>query len=310
MKKFFRSIILGIFVIANLFFLGTISFANASQENISHPIAEPAISIDEVISNKITDQLISERYEMFTIEKPQNYTIDASIRLFEYNVSTDYWDNLSSLDYKGIIEKIDYSYPTIYIPVYGDVADSKGVLSKRVIGHLKLSYDLTKKDYRFNISLYNLADDYFKDKKTMWFFEIIEDYAKESKLPITQVFMIRYPSSLSDQHEKIAVIQADTNVSILDIGNTCHVDMDEKTNSHSMVYSVEEYRELRQKVEKTIYQTADNWEKNPLGGNVEHVDSIEDSPQHGLLIALAIGTIVLVGVVGYGVIKLKIKPHR
>lgn len=116
------------------------------------------------------------------------------------------------------------------------------------------------------MSLYNLADNDFRDKKNVWFYEEIADYINQSRTKAQQVFLIRYPSSLSDGHEKVAVIQTVDNVVILDVSNSLNINMESRQDS---AYTVSEYRALRMEVEKNLYKTANGWDDNPVGGNVD-----------------------------------------
>lgn len=301
------SCITALLFIAGCFYCFKITgFAESSDKLLSKPIAAPIIDIETVLNNKVTEQIVEERYEMFPGDKPKNYTFDTSVYLLEYDVSTNYWDSVTSLDYKGLTEKIDYKYPTIYIPLFGDIEDSKGNISNRTIGYIKLSYDLIKKDYRFNMVLYNLGSDNYKNRRTVGFYETITDYLSQSKTATQQVFLIRYPSSLTDEHEMVAVIQSKTDVIILDITNSCQVQT-EKTSGQPTVYSVSEYRTLRMEAEKTVYQTAKEWETNPAGG-VANTEQNDKTVWIYFSLCIISATIILIGTL-YFVFRKRRKTH-
>ena len=237
---------------------------------ISNPIGGSKTNIQSIINDKVYDGIVSERYNGFSIERPAIYTYDTSIYLLEYNVSTDYWNKVSSMDYKGLTEAprvIDYDHPTIYIPLFGDITDTEGNNHNRAIGYIRLYYNWSDKDYRFNMALYNLTSDNFKDKKKVGFYEEISEYLNQSKTDAQQVFLIRYPSSLTDGHEKIAVIQTKDDTVILDISNTLNIPDNKIDPDKAPVYSISEYSSLRKEVEKKLYQQSNGWDENPAGGN-------------------------------------------
>lgn len=248
-------------------------FAEASvaesplKKCVSKPIAEPAIDIDAVIQKEMTDAIIKEWYSMFPDMKPEEYTVDTSFYLLEYYVSTDYWDEVTSFDYEGMTAHIDPAYPTIYIPIFGDIADTNGKIHNRAIGYFKLSYEpWIEKDYRLSSAMYNLASDDYKDGNVVGSYEKITDYLVKSKVDTRQVFLIRYPNSLSEEMEQIAVIQTENDTVILDVSNSLHIGTD--IMMEATAYSIAEYREQRMELEKELYQTIGRWEDNPAGGNV------------------------------------------
>ena len=262
----------------------------------SNTIGEPRIHLESLLSDKVTKEIVDDRYRMFSVEKPEAYTFDTSTYLVEYNVSTEYWSNVSNLSYEGLTEAIDYSYPTIYIPLFGDIADSKGNTQNRVIGHIKLSYDVSADDYKLGMSLYNLADDDYKDKKNVWFYEKIEDYLSQSENVAEQVFLIRYPSSLSDGHEKIAVIQTEDRTVILDVSNSLNIHTDKAESGQAPAYTISEYRALRMEIEKELYQTAIGGDKNSVGES-SYLNQDEKQDNNGewmwclLIVAFSVGIV-------------------
>lgn len=254
----------------------------------SSTIGQSKIDINKIIIEKATEEIVQERYNMFTVDKPQKFTFDTAIYLLEYNVSTEYWTKMSEMSYEGMTASIDNSYPTIYIPLFGDIADTNGTLFNRVIGHIKLSYDWGSKDYKLGMTIYNLISEDYKDMKNLWFYEEIADYLNRNKVIAQQVFMIRYPSSLSDGHEKIAVIKTSDRTFILDISNSLNTVTAEKNSNRALPYSITEYSGLRKEVEKEVYRTADGWENNPAGGNAVQNQNDKITNGYWLLICLAI----------------------
>lgn len=217
----------------------------------------------------MSEEVIKERYNILQVAGgPENYTVDLSMYLVEYAVSPEYWNNVSELNYKGVTSAIDSRYPTIYVPMFGEIADSSEKVLRRVIGHIKLSYDWILQDYKLGMVLYNLSSESYRDMKEIWFHEEIMDYLTRNKVIPQQIFMIRYPSSLWDMHEKIAVIQTATDTVILDLSNSLQLSESEIKTDRAPAYSISEYSVLRKEVEKEAYKEAVGWEENPAGGNL------------------------------------------
>lgn len=269
MMKRILIIVMTVIVCLSAFPLCT--FAEASDATdfdgifVSEPIGKPEIDIELLIKNRVTKELVDEIYYTKTTGRLKEYTLDHSIYLLEYPVSTDYWNNVSSMDYKGLTDAIYDSYPNIYIPLFGDVSDSKGKMHNRVIGHVKLTYDWSDKDYRFSMGVYDVSNNDYKDKKTLWISEKISEYLKQNETVAEQVFLIKYPSSVAEHLEKeVAVIKTKDDTIILDITNSLR----NNETGQAIAYNISEYRALRMEIEKEIYQVAvGGWENNPADHN-------------------------------------------
>ena len=103
------------------------------------------------------------------------------------------------------------------------------------------------------MALYNLSSENYKDKKVVGSYENVMNYIVQTETREEQIFLIRYPTSFSDDMETVAVLQSETGTEILDISNTCKIPTYHKTDP-PVAYSIEEYRTLRMKVEETLYQ--------------------------------------------------------
>ena len=255
MKKI-NSILLAMMVIIGccLSFMITVFAETAPMDETprvisSTAIGTPKFDIQSILEEKVTKECVDESYGASSLERPQEYTYDTSIYLLEYNVSTEYWDTVSEMTYKGMTDALDSGHPTIYVPIFGEIADTKGNMLNRVIGHIKLSYDWTADDYKFRMTLYNLTSEDFKDKKNVWFYETIVDYLNDRKEIAQQVLLIQCPTAGSHGSEQIALIQTENNTAILDISNTLRVETDETQTNQSFAYSISEYITLRKNVE-------------------------------------------------------------
>jgi len=254
MKKFSSFLISVLFICSCFSYLALTALAEGevteepSAKIPSNPLAEPVFDIENVIKEKITEEIIRERYNMFSAGQPEEYTVGTSAYLLEYNVSSDYWESITAFDYEGLTEKIDYRYPTVYIPVFGDIADSKGIVHNRVIGYIKLYYNPTENDYRFNTALYNLKSSNYKDKLINPIYEDIANYLEQNKVDARQVFLIRNAGSFTNEQGKVAVIQTQTDTVILDVTNTLQTDPDIKVPDIPKAYSISNYRTLHSEV--------------------------------------------------------------
>ena len=260
MKKIFIYIACLLMTVAFIM-LPLICFAGESND-INKPISVPKFNISEVIKEKVTEERVKERYEMSKTFEPDVYTYDLNNYLLEYNVSTDYWNGVSTNDYKGLISQIDYNYPSIYIPIFANIKDTKGVEHNRVIGNIILKYNILKNDYIFSMMIYNLNNSDYLDEKSIGTYEKIKKYIDNSESKIEQIFLIRYPSSLSDDDEKIAVIKMQSDLKILDVSNSLKINENDLIKNE---YTVEEYKSIRKEIEKDLYKNIDINEKNPAG---------------------------------------------
>ena len=258
MKKFLNFII-SLVLVFGAFSCSMSSFAKSPERIVSKPIGDPAIDIGAIIADLVTKEIVDDYYGAGTIDMPEHYTIDTSIYLLEYRVSEDYWNKVTSFDYNGLVENIDPKYPTIYIPVFGNITDLSGNTSNRVIAFVKLYYNGSC--YKFTMAKYVIYFDTFINEEIVGTYEDIANYIKQSQTQAKQVFLIRYTSSFSENHDQIAVIQSENDTVILDISNTCKIETVEYNSYKPIAYSVEEYRSLRMEVEKTLYEKS--WEYTP-----------------------------------------------
>ena len=257
MNKIKKYITAFFFIIAFTCCFSAIIFADSSTQIVSKPLSEPAVNIDELLNSERTKAIINDRFTSSFFEYPDDYTYDTSVYLLQYNVSQDYWDNVTSFDYEGLTAGLEQPYPTIHLPVFGSIANSNGLVHKRVIGHLTFSYNPLKKEYTINASYCNPKDPEYTDNNIYHFYEEIRQCVNLSQTPIQQVFLIRYPGSSSPTHETIAVLQTGKDAIILDIGNTCHAGENGQSPTFSLAYSIEDYYSLRKPIEEELYHKND-----------------------------------------------------
>lgn len=313
MKKTTNTIIILLLLVGCFFSVSTVALAETSatsetsETSNSLPrlpskfIAEPKIDIEAVIKDKVTEERVNERYDVSFLDMPEKFTYDTSTYLVEYSVDTDYWDNVKTLDYKGLTEAIYPSYPTIYIPIWADVSDPNGSISARVVAYIQLYHDVLD-GYRFSLQVHNIATPEYFDKSVVDYYEDLLFYLEESNTDAKQVFLINYPSSLTYRKEKIAIIQTESDSVVLDLFNTLKIDNGNKESDRSLVYSIAEYKPLRQELEKELYQTVSSWEEVRFGGDVN--DQPNDEKNTWIIfIPSIIAIMVALGTVIYFVLK-------
>ncbi len=258
MKKMIDYMISAFLILGFLFSLNTAVFAEA--ENIPEPseilpsefLSKPSMDMEDVIKKVVTEERANELYD------PEKYSYDTSTYLVEYSVSEDYWRRVKSLDYSGLTEAIDADYPVVYIPVFGDIEDTNGRVYNRVVGYFRLQYSRSLNEkafsYKMTSAQYNLTSTDFKDKRVVGIYEDISFYLTRTDTKAEQVFLIKYPSSVTDEQETVAVIKTQTDTVILDTSNSLHIGNDIIPSDELPAYSVSEYSERRKEVEKTLYK--------------------------------------------------------
>ncbi|MBQ9692365.1 MAG: hypothetical protein IJV70_04330 [Clostridia bacterium] len=233
----------------------TIIFAEDDTKLESKPITELEFDIEELINELLTEyQLESLTKNVKRMDETVVCTYDKSKYLLGYIVTEDFWNNVTdiSFDYQCLTENSSYAIPTIYVPFWGDIADSEGNISNRQIGYIELEYEMIDEKYSSHFSISNFTSQAFKDKTYIGFYEEITDYIEQNNINATQTFLILYPYTHSNNREMIAVIQTEEDTIILDMYDTCHLTT--SVNDPTIAYSVEEYRALRMEAEKTLYK--------------------------------------------------------
>ena len=228
----------------------------------SYPVGK-TINVLEIIKETLTDEMLEE--DLARIDRRYNQEkcfVDKDRFILEYNVPTTYWENVKSANYKCLTEQLN-EYPSIYVPVLANIVIDDEQ-STRVVGHYKLYYDFALQHYATMLSLMNSTSQSFISGDNIHFYEIIGDYIDKNTREANQAIIIRYPDSLNDYMEKIAIVFNDDNDPvILDFSNSLHLDAYQQKNSY---YSVNEYKELRMKVEKEIYNSYTSVDNMMSGG--------------------------------------------
>lgn len=308
MNKKIKYFIIYIFVLI-LFVTPLICFAEKANI-ISKPISTPEINIDEVIKENVTKELVNEWYEMNKLFEPVTYYYDLTNYLLEYNVSIDFWKNVLQFDYEGLINQIDYRYPTIYIPICAEIEDTMKIKQERVIGNIILKYNALKDQYTFRMMLYNLNSTGYLNKNFMGSFEKIQDYSMNNNVDIDQVFLIKYPTASSTDDERIAVVKTKTDAKILDVSNSLQIN-EENLNNKTNVYTIQEYSVARKIVEKYLYQESNSLINNPSGGNNINNNDINSGYGFEKNIVCLLSGLVVIGIIIIFVIrKNKVKKYH
>lgn len=232
----------------------------------SEQIGRSPYDINEIIESTATPETIDTYYQMFN-GLPEDYYVDPSLFIVEYNVTTDYWSKVKETDYKGLTECLSTDYPTVYIPVFANIENTSGELFRRVIGHCSIKYDSLDKKYAFNMTFANIETEEFKNKESVWNYEMITEYISNKGISPKQIFMICYPSSFNDLSERVAIIQKENDdIVLLDVSDSCHLNTNPIIKAVEYT-SVDEYRTLRMEAEKELYKSydLDNWTSGGYG---------------------------------------------
>ena len=272
MKKMNRFILASLLIAACLLAFSVCTNAEELSEKASsvgtfpsYVLGNPEMDMQQVLDEKISPGEVDASYHFMITWPPNSYTYDTSVFLVEYNVSPKYWEELSNPNYQGIIDSLDPGYPTVYVPLFGEVADLNGNMQERVIGHIKVSYNFFENDYTARLAPYNTTNSDFSDGTAYEFYEKISNYLEQSNTKPEQVLMIRHPNSLSVGKEIIAVIKTEDDTVILDLSDSLH--LSDSMSPSAVAYTVEEYRTRRLEVEKELYQTVGSWEEIVAGGS-------------------------------------------
>mgnify|MGYP004613048903 FL=1 len=302
MKKLLNYILAIIMIINCIVMFSISSQADFSSKLPSIPIGEPKINIEKIFEEKLIKERIEKDVNILCRkDNLTNFTYEPSMYLLEYGVSIDFWNNNIS-NYYDMIQNIDYNYPTIFVPILSVMTDSHGNASNREIGYIKLYYDCFENDYRHIVGIYNITSDDFTETRPSGFFESVTDYLVENRINAQQVFLIEYPSSLTDGQEVVAVIHSNSDTIMLDISNTCRNNKDWQDNPRA--YSIKDYRTLRVKAEKDIYKHA--------GGFVDNVNKNNDNnnSNYKLVKNIILISVAVIAVIAISVILLVIKNTR
>ncbi len=252
-------LLVGVLVLLHVF-LPVDSFAIWDIQ--SYPV-EKNINVLEIIKETLTDEMLEE--DLARIDRRYNQEecfVDKDRFILEYNVSTTYWQDVKSANYNCLTEQLN-EYPSIYVPVLANIVIEDEEIT-RVVGHYKIYYDLVLKHYTTMVSFMNSTSQAFISGENTHFYEIIGDYIENNSPEAKQAIIIRYPNSLNDYMEKIAVILNDDNDPvIIDFSNSLHLESFQQKNCY---YSVDEYKELRMNVEKETYNSYTSLDNMMSGG--------------------------------------------
>lgn len=311
MKRMINCVFTLLLIVACLFILTITIFAESSEnsEDVSDikitPMLQSETEIENMINDKLTDELVEERIGVFKkrfLPTVENFSVDKSLYIVKYCVGNDYWDSLESLDYDCLVEAFSDYLPKVIVPVLGDVKDSTGNVSRRVVGHFQLAYNWFRKDYTVSDSIYvGVIDNTNTD--VIGYHASIAYYLNENKVSAEKALIIKYPSSLTDYMDEIIVVKTETDTVVLDIGDTLQTATEHPRRNVS-VYSISEYVPLRKEIEKEMNKSSNVFISNPAGGNVSsaenNVNSVIKIALNNLLpyfigiIAISVAVVIIV----------------
>ncbi len=257
-----------LFIICCLFSVTVTCFAKnaeAADEKIagvikpipSKVIGEPKFDIEEIIKNKVTESAAKFRFEMYnnTLKTDLEFTYDPTVYIVKYVVLPEFWDEVETLDYKGITDALYTEFPTILIPFYADIADADGNVSKRQCGNLKLHYDSLTKEYTLGFFASNVQEHDFINKKIVGDYDAIAEYLTKNSIDAKNVILIQHVGNATGEtDESIVLIDGNTDKIIVDMTDTLHNQRDSYPYYETRAYTVAEYAPLRKEIEKELYK--------------------------------------------------------
>ncbi len=232
--------------------LATPSFADPIQLP-SAPVKGDRSDIDKLISELVSYEKLNELYFVGREAdgRPESYTFDPSVYILKYNVSSDYWDNVSSCGYDGLTSELDSEKPTVLIPLYGETENVDGATVERVVGYAKLIYGKRGYSLAFEGASLDSGEENYSGLRYSNFYEVITEYVAENGIEIKQIILLCHSSSRYFGHDTVAVIKTETEEFILDFSNSSGKNLSEENGYNYGIlgkptaYSIEDFRALR-----------------------------------------------------------------
>ena len=213
----------------------------------SSPVGKPSVDVERMLAINLPADGI------YTRESFGECTVDASNRIFEYSVGKGFWGRVSELSYEGIVEQILAEkadrHPTIYVPIFAEVADTKGNIHLREVGDFHFVYSSYRQSYGCYDGLVNLIDD-FRDMKRVNSHERLVTYIRENGIVAKQVILLEEWGP-NDLNYSIAVVETAEDTVLLNYSNSLHSDSWDWDNPKIEEYSISEYSALRKQLEPT-----------------------------------------------------------
>jgi hypothetical protein len=219
----------------------------------SAPINGDRVDVDKLVSELVSYEKIDELYSvgMDANNRPESYTFDPSVYILKYNVSSDYWDNVSSCGYDGLTSEFDSKKPTVLIPLYGETENVDGATVERVVGYAKLIYGKGGYSLAFEGASLDSGEENYSGLRYSNFYEVITEYVAENGIEVKQIILLCHSSSRSIGHATVAAIKTETEEFILDFSNSSGKNRSEENGYNYGIlgkptaYSIEEFRALR-----------------------------------------------------------------
>ncbi len=254
-KQKIYSIIVILFALIFIIRISVLAEATAKYNMFdeSASVDKNGLYIKDIIGNTFSYEAV----ESFFLASDKRYTtedfyVDPSVYIVEYSIRMP--EKANSLNDGSVIENLTFSeHPTVYIPIFGNVADSE-----RVIGHVKIFYNYTKEKYVARSALLNASDDNFVSGKRLHFIEQIGNIERIQEIcseygirSVTNAILIRNSYAINDFSEKALIINSDGTYYAYDFTDSLHT---EKNNEN--MYLLSEYVELRSAYEEESKQAA------------------------------------------------------
>jgi hypothetical protein len=226
----------------------------------SAPINGDRVDVDKLVSELVSYEKIDELYSvgMDANNRPESYTFDLSVYILKYNVSSDYWDNVSSCGYDGLTSELDSEKPTVLIPLFGEIENADGAMVERVVGYAKLVYGKSEYSLSFDGASLKSNEGNYSGLRYSNFYEVIAEYVAENGIEVKQIILLCHSTSRYFGHDTVAVVKTETEEFILDFSNSSGKNLSEENGYNYGIlgkptaYSIEDFRALRIAHEKEI----------------------------------------------------------
>lgn len=270
----------------------------------SASVDKNGLHIKDIIGNTFSYEAVERFFQ--TCDKrytTEDFYIDPSVYIVEYSIIMP--EKAISLNDGSVIENLTFSeHPTVYIPIFGNVADSE-----RVIGHVKIFYNYTEEKYVARSALLNASDDNFVSGKRLHFIEQIGNIEKIQEIcseygirSVTNAILIRNSYAINDFSEKALIINSDGTYYAYDFTNSLHTE-----NNNENMYLLSEYVEVRSAYEEKSKQTV-NMEDISYGGVINTPD--ENTFYAKGVIIIGISLLVLCVLICITIYKIKLNKSK
>ena len=241
----------------------------------------------ERVAGNFTNRVYTGWIEEYSLDW---FRIEVEEFVVEYFIAFPFKD-WSAISIEELFKNIAMD-PTIYVPVYTEVAGSE-----RIFGHI------TMHNYfdHYDVSPAMLLSPLSEEPNSEHFLSIAGSFNSVRERctalgleNVSDAILLRLPEAVNDYTAKIVLLETEAGFYVFDFMNTAQVD-----GVESAVYTLEEYAELRKPFEEEHFQTAVNIEKDEFGGQTLNGQLKKGLDDPRFLIAVIVLATVVIAVGGW-----------